>query len=142
MLRRFALLTGFLLYTSGNVLPNSMNESVIWLNSGLGAGLLIVFVLASPGAQRLLSQPLLRQIGKISYSAYLIHMAVLLCLTPNLLKALEAFTLNRWALWFGGWLLTLTIVQLLSLLSYHCLETPSISMGKRIAGAIKATTKT
>ncbi len=141
LLRRLTLLIGFFLYTSGNVLPNTISETVIWLSSGLGAGLIILFVLASARAQKFLSQPLLRQIGKISYSAYLIHMAILICLTPNLLKALEVLTLNRWVLWVGGWLLTLAVVQLFSLLSYHYLETPSISIGKRIADAIKAPNK-
>jgi peptidoglycan/LPS O-acetylase OafA/YrhL len=81
-------------------------------------------------SQAFLSKPLLRHIGKVSYSAYLLHMAVLLCLTPHILKGLEAITDNHFALWFSGWLLTIAIVQLISLLSYHWLETPSISLGR------------
>ena len=137
--RRFLLLVGIGFYTSAGVLQGlALNESLEWFCSGLGAGLIILFALSSRRAQAFLSYPILRQVGKVSYSAYLIHMAILICLTPHLLKGLEFFTANRMTLWFSGWLLTLAIVQLLSTLSYHWLETPSMAMGRRVQLLLKA----
>ena len=131
-LRRGLLITGFLLYSAGSMLPPKVPENIFWLCSGIGAALLIVFVLGSMRSQSLLSKPLLRHIGKVSYSAYLLHMAVLLCLTPYLLKSLETLTNQHFLLWLSGWFLTIASVQLLSLASYHWLETPSIRLGRRL----------
>lgn len=131
------LVAGLLLYTCATYVPSKLvGETVIWLGTGLGAGLILMFVLGSQDAQALLSYPLLRQIGKVSYSAYLSHMAVLICLTPRVLMALDAITDNLLALWFGGWLLTIVCVQAVSLLFYHLLEIPSMSLGRRVTEAI------
>ena len=136
--RRGVLLMGLLFYTSASTFPEAFGETVIWLNSGLGAGLIILYALSSARTQQVLSHPVLRQIGKVSYSAYLIHMAILICLTPYLLNVLESYTGYHAGLWFGGWLLTLVIVQLLSLLSYYGLEIPSITLGRKVINAIAA----
>lgn len=136
--RRLLLLAGLLLYTIDTLLPEELvGGDTLWLGSGLGSGMILMFVLSSQHTQRWLSYALLRQIGKVSYSAYLTHMAVLLCLTPYLLQTLEVWTADPLALWFGGWLLTIVAVQLLSLLFYHALELPSMALGKRLAEACK-----
>ncbi len=131
-LRRLLLFAGFLLYSAGSSIPANVNENIFWLCSGVGAALLILFVLGSLRSQAILSKPLLRHIGKVSYSAYLLHMAVLMCLTPYILKVLEAITGNPFLLWLGGWFVTIAIVQLLSTAAYHWLEKPSISLGRRV----------
>lgn len=136
--RRLVLLIGLFLYTSGGVMEGQVGENGVWLASGLGAGLILLFVMGSVGTQAFLSHPALRQIGRASYSAYLIHMLILLCLTPYLLKWLESLTIDHFGLWFGGYILTLLIVQLLSLLSYHWLEVPSVAMGRRIVDGIRS----
>ncbi len=130
--RRFTLLAGLVLYTAGSIIYDMASGTIIWLCSGLGAGLLLMVVLASTRIQNLLSHPLLRQIGKISYSAYLTHMLILICLTPYLLTGLESLTSQRSILWFGGWLLTVLVVQCLAWLAYHGLETPSMAIGGRV----------
>ncbi len=138
--RRFVLLLGLTLYTSSTFVPfDLIGEAASWLASGLGAGLILMFVLGSAHTQTLLSQPVLRQIGKVSYSAYLSHMAILICLTPHILKLLEAVTENRLALWLGGWLLTVAFTQGVSLLFYQWVEMPSMTMGRRITNAFDAT---
>jgi peptidoglycan/LPS O-acetylase OafA/YrhL len=65
-------------------------------------------------------------------------MAILICVTPYVLKVLEGFTDNRLALWFGGWLITVACVQGISLCFYHWLEIPSMSLGRRVTDAIAA----
>jgi peptidoglycan/LPS O-acetylase OafA/YrhL len=131
------LLVGLLFYTSGNFLPKTFfGDSAIWLFSGLGASMILMFLLGSKQSQAGLSHPFLRQIGKVSYSAYLSHMAILICLTPYILKTLEALTDERLAMWFGGWLVTIACVQGISLLFYHWLEIPSMTIGRRIADSL------
>lgn len=136
--RQFFLLIGIFLYTSGSIFQGlDVNETVVWFSSGLGAGLILLFVLGSARTQAILSHPVLRQIGKVSYSAYLIHMLILLCLTPHLLTWLESITMNRFGLWLGGYLLTVVLVQCLSLICYYALEIPSISLGRRAANLVR-----
>lgn len=135
--RRLLLLAGLLFYTSGNYLPKAyFGDSAIWLLTGLGAGMILMFLLGSQSTQSGLAHPFLRQIGKVSYSAYLSHMAILICLTPYILKATEALTDNRFAMWFAGWLITIIFVQGISLLFYHWLEMPSMTIGRRIADSL------
>ena len=130
--RSGVLFLGLVLYTSGNTVPKIVGETLLWLSSGLGAGLIILYVLSSKNTQSVLSNIILRQMGKVSYSAYLLHIAVLLCLTPYLLKALEFVTLNQQALWLGGLLLTIVVVQLLACVFYYVLERPSINLGRKL----------
>jgi peptidoglycan/LPS O-acetylase OafA/YrhL len=134
---RFAtLLLGFALYSSANVWKDWLTENQLWLLTGVGASLILMYVFGSSLMQRSLSHPLLRQIGKVSYSAYLIHMLVLICITPLLLKTLELFSQNRLSLWLGGYFLSLLVVHGLSLWFYQKLEMPSISFGRRIGAVL------
>ena len=128
--RRVVLLAGLLLYTSGDTLPKSVGETFVWLSSGLGASLIIMVALSSIRTQAALSNTLLHQMGKVSYSAYLIHIAVLICVTPTLLSGLALLTVNTWALWLGSWVLTVIIVQWIAWLLYYALEMPSIKLGR------------
>ena len=137
--RRSLLLLGLMFYTCATFVPAKIvGSTAIWLGTGLGAGMILMFVLGSKHAQTLLSVPFLRQIGKVSYSAYLCHMAILICLTPHLLNILAAVTENHFLLWLGGWLLTIVCVQAVSLLLYHWLEMPSMAIGRRVTDWIAA----
>lgn len=134
--RRLMLVIGLVLYNSASIFYNVANDTVIWLCSGLGSGLILMFASGSIRTQQILSYPVLRQMGKVSYSAYLTHMAILIGLTPYLLSGLELFTTDRSKLWFGGWLLSVMAVQAISQISYHWLEIPSISVGRRVTDAL------
>jgi peptidoglycan/LPS O-acetylase OafA/YrhL len=138
-LRRFILLIGLLFYTAISTTSHLLGETFLWLVTGLGAGLIIIYTLSSHRTQGLLEWPILRQLGKISYSAYLIHMLILICLTPYLLTQLELYSYNHLWLWLGAWLLTVISVQLLSLLSYYYIEIPSISLGRKFINALQKT---
>ena len=131
-LRRLILLVGFSLYATSTTLDDFLGETGLWLSSGIGAGLMLIAALGSIRIQQVLSLPILRQLGKLSYSAYLIHMVILICLTPYLLLALQSVTSNHFLLWLGGISLTIFIVQGLSLLSFNYLEQPSVALGKRV----------
>jgi peptidoglycan/LPS O-acetylase OafA/YrhL len=126
------LALGFYCYTAGSHLFASLDGSIIWLSSGLGAGMLLLATLSSPAIQQRLSQPWLRHLGKISYSSYLLHMLILMVVTPYLLQVLEGITQQHQGLWLGGWLLTIALVQLLSTAFHHHIEQPCVSIGKRL----------
>ena len=132
--RWLILVIGLFFYTAADSLYSVLNDTGLWLVSGLGAGMILLFVLGSLQTQALLSQPSLRYIGKVSYSLYLLHMAVLMFLTPFLLQILALVVSNHLGLWLGGWLLTIMVSLLLSLLSYHWLELPCMALGKRLSG--------
>ena len=136
-LRRFILLLGLLFYTAISTTAHVFGETFMWIVTGLGAGLIIIYTLSSHRTQSFLERPILRQLGKVSYSAYLIHMLILLCLTPYLLTRLELFSTNHLWLWLGAWLLTVISVQLLSLLSYYFIEIPSISLGRKFINGLQ-----
>ncbi|WKJ90901.1 hypothetical protein QZJ86_01890 [Methylomonas montana] len=57
---------------------------------------------------------------------------------PHLLKFLVGFTESPLVLWFGGWLITIVCVQAVSLLFYHWLEMPSMTLGPRVIDPIAA----
>jgi peptidoglycan/LPS O-acetylase OafA/YrhL len=135
-LRRFILLLGLLFYTAISTTAHVFSETFMWIVTGLGAGLIIIYTISSHRTQSFLEWPILRQLGKVSYSAYLIHMLILLCLTPFLLTQLELFSSNHLWLWLGAWLLTVISVQLLSLLSYYYIEIPSISLGRKLINGL------
>jgi peptidoglycan/LPS O-acetylase OafA/YrhL len=135
-LRRFILLLGLLFYTAISTTAHVFGETFMWIVTGLGAGLIIIYTISSHRTQSFLEWPILRQLGKVSYSAYLIHMLILLCLTPFLLTQLELFSSNHLWLWLGSWLLTVISVQLLSLLSYYYIEIPSISLGHKLINGL------
>jgi peptidoglycan/LPS O-acetylase OafA/YrhL len=136
-LRRLILLVGLLLYTAINTTEHMLGETSMWLITGLGASLIIIYTLSSQRTQGYLQQPILRLLGKVSYSAYLIHMLILLCVTPYFLTQLELFSSHHLWLWLGAWLLTVLSVQVLSLLSYYYIEIPSISLGRKLINALQ-----
>ena len=140
-LRRLILLLGLLFYTAISTTAHVFGETFMWIVTGLGAGLIIIYTLSSHRTQSFLEWPILRQLGKVSYSAYLIHMLILLCLTPYLLTQLELFSSNHLWLWLGAWLLTVISVQLLSLLSYYYIEIPSISLGRKLINVLQQVVK-
>jgi peptidoglycan/LPS O-acetylase OafA/YrhL len=90
----------------------------------LGAGLLIVLVLATPAAATALGAPPLQWLGRVSYSLYLIHIPVL----AAAVHLLRAHLPLEWII---------AAVPLLSLLAaqamFRLVEAPSIRLGRRLA---------
>jgi peptidoglycan/LPS O-acetylase OafA/YrhL len=89
----------------------------------LGGGLLIVLVLGTPAAARLLGARPLQWLGRVSYSLYLIHVPVLAATVHLLHPHLKL-----------EWILA--AVPFLSLLAaegmYRLVEAPSIKLGRRL----------
>jgi peptidoglycan/LPS O-acetylase OafA/YrhL len=123
---------GLFLYTIGETFEAWINPNALgWLN-GLGCGIVLLCTMASLKFQRILSFPTLRYLGKISYSIYLIHFAVLINATPLFLHLLGASDDGFIFAWWLGFAATLVVTVCLAGLSYRFVEVPSMAMGKRL----------
>lgn len=131
--RRFMLILGLLCYTAADTLYSILNNTGLWLSSGLGASMLLMYVLGSNRAQIILSWSILRYIGKVSFSLYLLHMAVLICLTPYVLQVLAHWTDQRLVLWLVAWLETTSFSLILSAFFYHWIEVPCMTLGRHLS---------
>lgn len=130
--RRIVLIVGIILYTVNDTLHGWFNGTGVWVISGLGAVLILVYLGGSRSVQAILNRPFLRLIGKVSFSLYLLHLAVLIGLIPLLLQMLEPMISNRFVLWLCGWLLTMGLSLWMARFSYHYLERPSMALGKKL----------
>ncbi len=97
----------------------------------LAVGLLMLFVLAVHLAQpRIIVNAALRHIGRISYSLYLIHFAVLDGVAAMVLPIISNATpVQQLLLIYGG---TLTASAALATITWRCIELPAIALGRRI----------
>jgi peptidoglycan/LPS O-acetylase OafA/YrhL len=85
----------------------------------------------------------IRSLGKVSFSAYLLHFAVLHRL-PMLLPRLFDLRASGWlaiATCFGLWLTAVPLTHLFSLATFRAIEDPMIGLGKRVIAAV-ATSRT
>ncbi|MES2207214.1 MAG: acyltransferase [Pseudomonadota bacterium] len=112
-----------------------MNDNLIWAFTGLGSTLIIISVLVSTRLKSFLSKPLFVALGKISYSFYLLHFCVLMCVTPWVLSSMnlvEPLALK----WFLGLSITIAVTIFFSFFMYKCIEIPGIYLGKYLAKQI------
>lgn len=93
--------------------------------SGVGAGLLIMLVLAWPRLSRGLVNPVTRLLGTASYSLYLLHLPILLAVVPPL----YAYTGSVLACVAGGFALSLIVAQGV----YRLIELPCQESGRQLA---------
>ncbi len=63
---------------------------------------------------------------------YLIHFAVLLCVTPAILAQLQLISGFAFGLWLAGFIVTIAVTVLLAVPAYAYIEVPSVSLGKWI----------
>ncbi|HEY9857836.1 MAG TPA: acyltransferase [Stenomitos sp.] len=122
---------GLLLYQYSDLLCKLTDTKLRMLSDwpvALGASILLIWTLASPGLQGLLMRAPLQYLGRISYSLYLLHAVVLFSLVHALYQGqhLPAILLASLVLSFG-----------VATLSYHLVEKPSIRLGGYLAGQFR-----
>jgi peptidoglycan/LPS O-acetylase OafA/YrhL len=128
---------GFFLYTIGETLGDDISAPVVASLTGLGSGLLLLAAFGSDSAQGLLSLSGFRMVGKVSFSIYLIHFAVLFSVTPPLLAWLNASPAGFYAAWWLGFGANLAVSIGIAGLSYRLIEVPSMALGKRLGRKIQ-----
>jgi peptidoglycan/LPS O-acetylase OafA/YrhL len=126
-----ALAAGFLLYAS-RFLGLELEEKWIWPLTGLGSALLILCALYSEVWQKVLTKAPLIALGRVSYSLYLLHFAVLLVVTPRALAGLNRLGIAGAPAWVLGLLSTVACSLFLAYFSERWVEAPFIRMGKRV----------
>lgn len=108
-----------------------ISTQVTFLISGLGASLLLVSCLSWASVQASLTKRALLFLGRISFSFYLLHMIVICCAIPPLVRALP------WYHEIGTRAVALVVAGvatvILSVPFYYLVERPSIRIGKKIA---------
>lgn len=130
------MIAGVLLYASRFILPASMRSSpAIWYATGLGSAAIIAATCASKRVAGLLSGRIARHIGRISYSLYLSHLAVLLCLTPRLLSHLPV---HGWVAFVLGLVFTAGFSCVISDFLYRLVEVPSMELGRYLNAKISS----
>lgn len=142
---RLSILTcGLLLYTARFTFPHYLGldhwlehrdtQNPIRIVTGVGAALLLIYIIGSAWVRNFLGHSLMRFLGRISYSVFLVHMAVLMCVTPRVI-----YWLNQHGApypWLLGLLATIVLSIFLAVASYWILEVPSIALGKRLGPSI------
>ncbi|MEO8352073.1 MAG: acyltransferase [Chthoniobacteraceae bacterium] len=136
------LLTGLYFYAANfTALPwlsPRVGEKLSWMLTGIGSALLLVVLLAWRRLESILNHAYFSFAGRISYSVYLLHFAVLMCITPRALSAVESLG------WDGPWISRLSAVGVtfaatlaISAMFYRWIELPSIAMGKWVGALIR-----
>ena len=134
--RRCIFVLGLILYTLGESFTDKINPVLIGCLTGLGAALLILVAFGSLRMQQVLSLSWFRYIGKISYSIYLVHFAVLISATPMFLSALHASPDWFVCAWWMGFAANIAISIFIAAFSYRFVEVPSMALGKYLGRKI------
>jgi peptidoglycan/LPS O-acetylase OafA/YrhL len=137
MVRALGLAAGIILYGSHKYiapfLPEFGRASTAWCLSGVGSALIMISVLNSKLLQRVLNLPILHFLGRISYSVYLLHFAVLMTVAPWTIHSLNTLGIVGDSVTRGtGLAVTLALTVLASAVSYQFVERPSIRLGRAV----------
>ncbi len=118
------IFSGLLILSSPRyfMLDDSYPKTSIVLYVG-GAVILVAGAIHVDGFRRLLALPLIRWMGRISYSVYLIHIPIIVLLTP--------YVQERLNFWEGALFVTTCIsaTYIVAPLFYYFIEVPSIQLG-------------
>jgi peptidoglycan/LPS O-acetylase OafA/YrhL len=134
--RAVLAIAGLIFYTYNNYQFQGEIAAVLRLGilaQAIGSALFIAVAASTPGLRAWLSRGLVHHIGQISYSIYLIHMLILMCLTPRVLAVVG--TSIPALSWFVGLVFTVTSSIIISGPLYRCVEMPTMALGKRLGGA-------
>jgi peptidoglycan/LPS O-acetylase OafA/YrhL len=97
----------------------------------IAAVLLVVLVLISPFAQRLLSYPVSRFLGRVSFSAYLVHLPIICSFSSWMIIRLAKLGVGYGKIILLTLSATIPMVYLVSWLMTVCVDRWAINFGKR-----------
>jgi peptidoglycan/LPS O-acetylase OafA/YrhL len=141
--RILILLAGFALYQVRRPLDhlgcNGLHLArTIWLSLSVGAGLIILSTLSSRRLASFLTTKPILWIGRISYSVYLLQIAVLLCLMPPAVALLNKLGFGP-SPWIFPFCLVISFAATVVLATpfYKFVELPSIALGHYVSAKLK-----
>lgn len=129
--RTILLVTAFFAYTysrSVKILPVEFMDVIADLGTTVGASLFIIASLHSKKISDFLSGRFFVMSGKISYSLYLFHTTVLFTIFHQFYGKLDIWVIYA---------ISLPLVFIVSVLSWHLVELPSIQLGKSLGKRIR-----
>lgn len=113
---------------------NTLVESEIWIVSSIGCSLIIFGVVCSDGLKSFLDHAVLQFLGKVSYSLYLIHVMILICLAPWIIYFLNRLGLTNYSCILCLLILFVLAISLtISYFSEKYIEKTSMNLGNRLS---------
>jgi len=97
----------------------------------LGSALIILAVLKMNWAMRLLSGRIAAFLGKISFSVYLVHLFIIMCLTTNLFLYFQPSMTYKLAVIYSI-LISLPVIFATSWLIYKCVDLPAVNLSGKM----------
>lgn len=107
----------------------------LWNIAAFGAVVIVCAALVSAPFGRVLCLPFINWLGRISYSVYLLHIAVLYLLVPWAMQAAAALGGQEWAIWLAGLAATLGFSLGLAQLFYWMVERPCTRLARDVIKA-------
>ena len=108
--------------------------------TGLGAFLLLLWVMSSPRVQRVMEWPALQFLGRVSYSLYLVHFIVLLTAAQYGIHWANSVGITGSYSYWLAFAITISGSLILAAICYRYVERPAISLGKFLANKASART--
>lgn len=106
--------------------------------SGIGSGIILMFIIHSRKFQKMLEYTVFRFIGKISYGIYLMHWLLVLWISDHRWRLYEVFPDKRLA-FVGLLVVCITATIVLATAIYYWVELPFIRLGKRLTSRMRPT---
>ena len=104
--------------------------------TGIGASLLLVWLMASPRAQAFLELRGFQFLGRVSYSLYLVHFIVLLTLAQYSIHWANGIGIDGLASYWLAFAVTISGSLVLAAICYRFVEVPAIALGKSLSDRI------
>ncbi|TRX04457.1 acyltransferase family protein [Flavobacterium gawalongense] len=109
------------------------NDDLIWIISGIGSFLILLYCFTSSRLQKILNLNFFTFIGRISYAIYLTHMMVLIFVVPIVINQLNNVGIvNNYVVWFFSLIALLIITIILSYFLTTFIEVPMAKLGNSI----------
>jgi peptidoglycan/LPS O-acetylase OafA/YrhL len=113
--------------------PLLSNDNLIWIITGFGSFLILLYCFTSTRLQKILNLHFFKFIGKISYGIYLTHLIVLIFLTPIFIGYLNYFGIkNAYIVWFVSLLFLLFVTTVFSYFVTIFVEVPIAKFGNNM----------
>ncbi|MDR3606662.1 MAG: acyltransferase [Oligoflexia bacterium] len=129
---------GLLLYTFrfsvAPYFPSLVPKNRIWYFTGIGSFVILACIVSNDRIQNILNHDTLRFLGRISYSLYLCHFAVIIAFAPAFISFMNSAGIRNANLaWLLGLVATLAVTLAASTIVERWIEKPSIQLGKWLA---------
>jgi peptidoglycan/LPS O-acetylase OafA/YrhL len=109
------------------------NDDLIWIITGLGSFLILLYCFTSTRLQKMLNLHFFRFIGKISYAIYLTHLIVLIFVIPIFINYLNHIgIINSSIIWILSLLFLLFITTIFSYFLTTFVEVPIAKFGNNM----------